>query len=213
LEQCNLKFANKDTGVFEGYASVFNSTDKVGDTILPGAFMSSISKRLPKMFVNHKQSDVPVGDWTDMKEDEHGLKAKGVIDLNHKDGPTVFSALKRGAMDGLSIGFTMSEGDFEKKSEGGRNIKNMNLMEASIVNFPCEGQALITAVKADILLLKDLKDFESYMRDVCGLSRSLAKTYVSQFRDCVLRDAVNEHEEKDMEQLMTALTSLRNKLK
>lgn len=182
LEQCNLKFANKDTGVFEGYASVFNSTDKVGDTILPGAFLKSLGRGLPKMFVNHKQAEVPVGDWTHMKEDDHGLKAKGVIDLNHKDGPTVFSALKRGAMDGLSIGFTMDDGDFEGKGGGGRNIKNVNLMETSIVNFPCEGQALITAVKADILELKDLKDFESYLRDVCGLSRSLAKTYVSQFR-------------------------------
>jgi phage head maturation protease len=54
LAQCQIKnLDDKFTGEFEGYASVFNSTDAVNDTILPGAFKQSISETMPKMFVNH----------------------------------------------------------------------------------------------------------------------------------------------------------------
>ena len=196
LENCQLKFSSDEEGGFEGYASVFNSVDKVGDTIAPGAFKESIeSGRTIKMFVNHAQHEVPVGDWIGLKEDSHGLLAKGKIDLNHKDGPTVYSALKRKAMDGLSIGFTMKDDDFELKGDG-RLIKNMSLMETSIVSFPCEGQARISAVKADVLGLVTLKDFEDYLRDAGGFSKSMATALVSQMQKAVRSDY--EHQKQQI---------------
>jgi HK97 family phage prohead protease len=180
MENCQLKFSSDEKGVFEGYASVYNSVDKVGDTIAKGAFDESLaSGRTIKMFVNHKQTEVPVGDWVQMKSDSTGLLATGKIDMNHKDGPTVYSALKRKAMDGLSICFTMNDGDFEQKSEG-RIIKNMSLMETSIVSFPCEGRALVTAVKADLDGLITLPDYEDYLREVGGFSKSMATALVCQ---------------------------------
>jgi HK97 family phage prohead protease len=181
LESCQLKFSSDEKGEFEGYASVFNANDAVNDTIAPGAFEKSLAKgRFPKMFVNHKQHEVPVGDWLELYEDSKGLMGRGKIDLNHKDGPTVYSALKRGAMDGISIGFTMDADDFEAKSDGGRLIKNLDLMECSIVSFPCEGQARISAVKADLAGLTSLSDFENYLRDAGGFSKSMAVSLVSQ---------------------------------
>ena len=192
IERCQLKFDSKDNGVFEGYASVFDSTDKVGDTIAPGAFTKSLeSGNTIKMFVNHNQHEVPVGDWDSMEQDSHGLKATGRIDLNHKDGLTVYSALKRKAMDGLSIGFTMGDGDFEQKADG-RIIKNMTLMETSIVSFPCEGGARIEAVKADIAGFVTLKDYENYLREVGGFSKSMAIALVSQLAKSVRRDYETE---------------------
>jgi HK97 family phage prohead protease len=180
MENCQLKFSNEEKGVFEGYASVYDSVDKVGDTIAKGAFDESLaSGRTIKMFVNHKQTEVPVGDWVQMKSDSTGLLATGKIDMNHKDGPTVYSALKRKAMDGLSIGFTMNDGDYEQKSQG-RIIKNMSLMETSIVSFPCEGRALVTAVKADLDGLITLSDYEDYLREVGGFSKSMATALVCQ---------------------------------
>jgi len=192
LDRCQLKFSNDDKGLFHGYASVFNSVDKVGDTIVPGAYAKSLSSpTYPKMFVNHDHRQVPIGDWFKMVEDEQGLFVEGKIDLNHKDGPTVHSAMKRGAMDGLSIGFTMGADDYESK-DGGRLIKSMNLMEVSVVNFPCEGQATVTAVKSDILALKNLSDCENFLRDACGLSRSMARVLISQIKGLTRCDAEAE---------------------
>jgi hypothetical protein len=53
-------------------------------------------------------------------------------------------------------------------------------MECSIVSFPCEGQARISAVKADLAGLTSLADFENYLRDAGGFSKSMAVSLVSQ---------------------------------
>ena len=212
IQNCQLKFSNESEGEFEGYASVFDSVDKVGDTIARGAFDESLdSGRTIKMFVNHKQHEVPVGDWQWMRPDNHGLLAAGKIDLNHKDGPTVLSALKRGAMDGLSIGFTMNTGDWEQKGRG-RVIKNMSLMETSIVSFPCEGQALITAVKADLEGLTTLADYEDYLREVGGFSKSMATALVCQLVRRVRSDYETE-KQQTAEQVSTDMLAIIQSLK
>ena len=181
INECQIKFASDDaTGEFEGYASVFNSNDAVNDTIAPGAFKNSLTNlRTPSMFINHDHSGIPVGDWKALSEDDYGLKAVGQIDLNHKEGPSLYSAMKRGAMDGLSIGFTMNSGDFEAKDEGGRLIKDMKLREVSVVTFPCEDSARIGDVKAEDFIFTDLKTLERYLRDACGFSKSAATAFVS----------------------------------
>jgi len=213
---CQLKFAEGDQGMFSGYASVYGHVDSVKDTIAPGAFAESLeSGKNIKMFVNHDSHAVPIGDWETMKEDNHGLYAEGRIDLNHKDGPTVYSALKRGAMDGLSIGFTMDTEDFDVKEDGGRIIKNANLMEVSLVNFPCEGKARIMAVKADLAVLSSLKDCEDYLREAGGFSKSMATALVSH----ILKVSRGEPEAKDNEitrilgaEMRDVINSLKNRL-
>lgn len=194
MEGCQLKFASDQKGEFEGYASVFNSNDAVNDTILPGAFKESLdSGVMPKMFINHDHSAIPVGDWVEMAEDEYGLKAVGRIDMNHKDGPSVYSALKRRAMDGISIGFKMNRNDYEWKDDGeGRIIKRANLKEASIVNFPCEGQARISDVKSLIEQIDDLKSLEALLRDEGGFSRAAAKALAGCMKQITQREADDE---------------------
>lgn len=195
IENCQLKFDSDEKGTFSGYASAYHSVDSVGDTIEPGAFKQSLeSGRAIKLYVNHRQHEVPVGDWVELKEDDYGLRAVGRIDMNHKDGMTVYSALLRKAMDGLSIGFTASTGDYTLKDEndpyGGRLYKNLNLMEISIVSFPCEGLARIGAVKQqDLDLLQSLKDCERYLRDAGGMSKSAAAALVSRIRDVCRSDS------------------------
>ena len=188
LSQCNLKFDN-DSGEFEGYASVFGGNDAVNDTIEKGAFSQSLEKgERISMFVNHNSMDVPVGDWVELSEDDTGLHAKGRIDLNHRDGPTVYSALKRSAMDALSIGFRMNKGDFEEKDDGGRIIKNLELKEISIVNFPADNSARIAVVKSDIDSITSLRDAEQLLRD-SGFSKSMAIAFVSQLKNVIRSDS------------------------
>jgi HK97 family phage prohead protease len=203
LAQCQIKNLDDKTGEFEGYASVFNSTDAVNDTILPGAFKQSISETMPKMFVNHDHRQVPVGDWLEMREDDYGLYAVGRIDMNHKDGPTTYSALKRRAMDGLSIGFRMTKDDYEwKENNDGRVIKNMSLFETSIVSYPAEGLARISAVKGLIEAVDDLKSLEAILRDE-GFSRAAAIALISRVKQLTrcdsedeLRKTISEYEEQ-----------------
>lgn len=215
LENCQLKFSSDEKGVFEGYASTFNTVDQVGDTIIKGAFTKTIgSGRTVKGFVNHKQHEVPVIDWMSMVEDDRGLKVHGKVDMNHKDGPTVYSGMQRKAMDGLSIGFTMDADDFEQKSDG-RIIKNVDLMEISVVSFPCERQATITAVKADLDGLITLSDYEDYLREVGGFSKSMATAWVSQLVRKIRSDSEDDREQTAKQataNAMAVIQSLKTKL-
>ncbi len=192
---CELKFAKNDKGEFEGYGSTFNGVDGRGDTILKGTYEESISRIMPKMFVNHMHKDVPIGDWLVAEEDSTGLFLAGKIDLNHKDGPTVYSAMKRKAMEGLSIGAPMSSVVFEKNKDGGRTISKMNLVETSIVTFPMDANSQIMTVKqSEIEDLKSLKDFELFLRDSGVFSKSTATAYVSQIMKLKRSDSVVDDE-------------------
>jgi len=192
LASCQIKNLDDQTGEFEGYASVFNSNDSVNDTILPGAFSATLKESMPKMFVNHDHKQVPVGDWLKMEEDNYGLRAVGRIDMQHKDGPTTYSALKRGAMDGLSIGFRMSRDDYDwKENNDGRVIKNMSLFETSIVSYPAEGMARISAVKSLIEAVDDLKSLEAVLRDE-GFSRAAATALISRVKQLTRCDSEDE---------------------
>jgi len=189
IANCGLKFADDSSGEFAGYASVFNGVDSYRDTILPGAFAKSIkNNRPPSMFVNHESYMVPVGDWISLAEDNIGLLVKGVIDLNHHMGPTVYSALKRQAMDALSIGFRIPIGGTEEGDEGVRIISEIDLKEISIVNFPADDAARISVVKADVGLIENLKEAEKFLRDA-GYSRSAATALVSRIKELAQRDA------------------------
>jgi len=215
IQNCQLKFSSEEKGVFEGYASTFNTVDQVGDTIIKGAFAETISSgRVVKGFVNHRQHEVPVIDWHSLVEDNHGLKVHGKVDMNHKDGPTVYSGMQRKAMDGLSIGFTMNTGDFVQK-QNGREIKNLDLMEISVVSFPCERQATITAVKADLDGLITLSDYEDYLREVGGFSKSMATALVCQLVKRVRSDYETEKQqtaEQAGAEVLAVINSLKSKL-
>lgn len=67
-------------GRFAGYASVFNRLDSGGDVVLPGAFTKSLSKRRGRirLLFQHDPKE-PIGLWEELREDGHGLFARGKL--------------------------------------------------------------------------------------------------------------------------------------
>lgn len=207
LDECELKVGKDDKkGTFEGYASVFDGLDSYRDTIIKGAFKETIKeiKRLP-MFINHYSHEIPVGGYPKLEEDSKGLYVKGEIDFNHRDGPSLHSALEKGNMDALSIGFTFrgKDGFSYDEDENIRYIKSVNLKEISPVNFPADDAARISDVKFDISEINSLGDAEKLLRDL-GLSRKQAVAIVSCIKGFGQRDAD--------ERLVNEITELKGKL-
>lgn len=189
IESCHIKFDESKEGEFEGYASVFGGVDSYGDTIIKGAYAKTLKKnRNPSMFVNHDSYQVPVGDWIELSEDDTGLIVKGRIDMNHKDGLTVHSALKRGAMDGMSIGYKVAKGGGAENDTGGMDLTEIVLKEISVVNFPADDAARISVVKYEIEEIESLRDAEVFLRD-SGYSKSAAIAFVSRIKNLTRRDA------------------------
>ena len=191
LDNVGLKFAKGDTGAFSGYASVFGGVDSYRDTIMPGAYKSVIERiqagaaRMPKMFINHKSYELPVGKWLSMEEDDKGLFMFGELTPGMDEAKTVKAAMQHGTIDGLSIGYGLNRDDVEmvEKEDGMvRVIKNVSeLYEISIVTYPADDAARVdlSSVKSALDQVESIKDFEDFLREAGGFSKSLATATAS----------------------------------
>ncbi len=204
LGTAQLKFASSKgdgTGTFEGYASTFGGIDSYRDTIMPGAYKSVIEQissgaaRMPKMFINHKSWDIPVGKWTSIKEDDIGLIMTGELTPGHPDAAVIKAAMQHETIDGLSIGYRLSEDDVEYSEMNGhtvRIIKNISeLAEVSIVTFPADDMARVdlSSVKFALEQVESLKDVEAFLRDAAGFSRGLATATVGRIKRVLAHSA------------------------
>jgi len=133
-----------DEGFFEGYASVSGNVDLGGDVVAPGAFTKSISAtpEVPLLW-SHDHAEV-IGAIREMKEDGHGLRVKGEIALETSRGKEAYALLKKNMMKGLSIGYQVVS---DQIADGKRLLKELNLLEVSVVAVPMNPLATITAVK------------------------------------------------------------------
>ena len=166
---------DKNYGTFEGYGSVFGNKDLGNDVIEAGAFAKSLKRRKPqnvKLLYQHK-SDMPIGVFDEIKEDEHGLVVKGRLALKTQAGAEAYELLKMGALDGLSIGFRVNPKEVSYDKRGNKRIiKEVDLMEVSLVTFPMNPQATVRSVKGEEI---SIREWENGMRDAFSLSRSEAK--------------------------------------
>jgi HK97 family phage prohead protease len=190
-----IRFADGDgaeDGTFEGYGSVFNNVDAYGDVIAPGAFADTLAQsrssgQWPAMLLNHGGffggDELPIGVWTDIKEDERGLAVRGRL-VSSPRGQEVRELLKikpRPALNGLSIGFRAKAFDRgTKPDEPRRKLTKIDLLEVSIVTFPANDQARVEMVKS-VDIIQRLSDAESYLRDA-GWSRKHATAFISRVK-------------------------------
>jgi hypothetical protein len=175
-----VKFATGPAqGVIEGYASTFNGPiDAYGDLIRPGAFAASLAehqaqKTKPGMFWMHN-ADEPIGAWTDLVEDQHGLKVTGQLAMGTARGREAFDLIKIGAL-ALSIGFGVRDSSTLSGAGGARrSLNKITLFEVSLVSLPANPAARITDAKAAAHEVKSARDFERFLI-ASGFSKALAK--------------------------------------
>lgn len=177
-----------DAGMtFSGYGAVFGNLDSYGDVIAKGAFRNTLrdarkSGIWPAMLSQHGSflggdDNMPIGVWTEMVEDDTGLKVEGRL-ADTTRGRDVYTLLKmqpRPAINGLSIGFMPKAWDSRTKpEEPRRTLREVRLLEVSLVTFPANERARVTSVKsADEI--RTIREFEAFLRDAGGFSRDAAK--------------------------------------
>jgi HK97 family phage prohead protease len=95
--------------------------------------------------------DQPIGRWLSIREDARGLHVEGKLSLGVARAREVHELMKSGALDGLSIGFQTLRARNEAGT-GVRRILSADLWEISVVTFPMQPGARVTAVKAASLI-------------------------------------------------------------
>lgn len=137
-----------DEGEFSGYAAVFNNEDHGRDIVLPAAFAKSLQRRPAgrvKMLRQHDPEE-PIGIWLDLQEDARGLKAKGKLILETVKGRETHALMRAGALDGMSIGYRTIKDRYDR-AKGIRYLEELDLPEISVVTFPMNDRARVSAVK------------------------------------------------------------------
>lgn len=162
------------SGAFEGYASVFNAVDDARDSVRPGAFAKSIAARRPsgvKLLWQHDPAS-PIGALEALEEDERGLFVRGRLLLDVARAREALSLMRCGAVDGLSIGYRVVKSQTDKAT-GIRFLEHVDLWEVSLVTFPLQRRARVTAFKGR--RPQTIRQFEHFLRDAGAFSRAEAK--------------------------------------
>jgi HK97 family phage prohead protease len=144
-------------GGIEGYASLFGEVDQARDMVMPGAFAASLRqrgvRRVPMLF-QHDPTE-PIGVWLELREDLHGLYARGRLIPEVVRARELLALLKAGAADGLSIGFRTVKGRVDPKSRI-RKLDAIDLWEISLVTFPLLAGARVRVMKESRLASRPL---------------------------------------------------------
>lgn len=144
------KLLADDSGAISGIAWKYDQADRVGDMIAPGAFAKA-AMPIP-MLAFHDMRD-PVGVW-DAAEDKSGawhVRGKLFVD-DVARAREVRALVKGGAIKGLSIGFVT--GKAERRSDGIRLIKSLELLEVSLVTVGMHPSAKVTSAKSAVAALQ-----------------------------------------------------------
>lgn len=168
-----------ETGTFSGYAAVFGNVDLGSDVIERGAFKEFVTTRDNQVRVLY-QHDMrnPIGK-AQVREDTRGLWFEGTLVLADALARKAYEYIKAGILDGMSIGFDILPNGANEDAAGVRHLTALKLWEISLVTFGMNPLAQVEAVKAAAESIKTVREFEEFLRDVGGYSRTNAKRIAS----------------------------------
>jgi Escherichia/Staphylococcus phage prohead protease len=140
------------SGMFQGYAAVFSDVDSTGDVFLPGAFSKCLREKgasgIRMLWQHGRNSPDPVGEWTHIKEDVHGLFVEGQLYMELAGAKERLTLLRTGAVSGLSVHVSVPPGGAARDDKAGvRKLKEVDLWEISPVTWPANPRAKIRVVK------------------------------------------------------------------
>ena len=142
-----------DEMTIEGYFAVYNSNyeiwDGASESFAPGAFGDSVGNDI-RALINHDTTLVlgrTKNHTLELRDDDHGLWGKVTINPNDQAAVDLYNRVKRGDVDGCSVGFHIIEEATENRPDGTIHwtITRAELFECSACTFPAYQETNISA--------------------------------------------------------------------
>lgn len=158
-----LRAADGEEGVIEGTPIVFNQKTRISDwageydEIIDARALDKTDLKDVRLFVNHDINKITLArsrkgnDSSTMSftVDEKGMHIKAKLDTeNNSEARALYSAVKRGDMDGMSFMFRIRGEQWQDvdKDIPLRIVKDISIVhEVSVVNFPAYGGTSVNA--------------------------------------------------------------------
>lgn len=138
---------NTDKRTIEGYASTYGNKDLVGDIVEGGAFKKTLRERKDKIkFLWQHDWFTPIGKPLHMEEDSKGLFVEAQFSKTQA-GNDALTLADDGVLDSFSIGYDVVRDDY-KADTATRHLLELKLYEFSLVTFPANEKARVSAVKS-----------------------------------------------------------------
>lgn len=189
LQKLDLKFVGEGM-TFSGYASVFGGVDSYGDTIDPKAYDATLKDRVRPVRLRWNHYGPVIGKILRLTTDSVGLFVEGELTPGHSTAIDTYASLKHGAIDGLSIGYIAKSAI--ENPDGTRLLKEIELIEISIVEEPADINATVSNIKSAIEKANSIREIEATLRDSAGLSRLEACAVVSRIKSVIQSDFDND---------------------
>lgn len=204
-----------DQWKISGYATVFDNKNYYGFKIAKGAYSELIKKGVqPPIFFNHQSSSVPIGKWTNLIEDEIGLRVEGLLTRGVSTASDVYHAVQAGTVTGLSVGIGWKGSDVKENDDGTFTVlKISSLHEISVVTYPADGKAhIVECLSADeideqIEKIETLRDLEAFIRETSQLSKRQSGWLMSKAKAVIASDTSRDDLLKAREKELTAMFS------
>lgn len=155
--------------IIEGFAALFEGEDREGENFAPGAFergaKAFIEGRSPLVY--HHQKAKVLGRVLSLEQRPEGLWMRARVDgeiANHPELGVIYGQIKKGTIDGLSIGGFFKRGIVDGK----RKIIDMDFTEISTTATPVHPGPSFSVVE-----IKALRDPDSVAGQLLALGRQV----------------------------------------
>lgn len=147
-----------DGFTLDGYGAVFNSPTRIDswegcfdETISPGAFRKSLKEGTPRMQFDHGHhpliGSIPIGRFTTVEEDNHGLHVVGRLSDNWLIEP-VRQAIAEGGIDGMSFRFSVIREEW--RDGDGKLIKDEQDLYDALYDGTRDESAIVTRMLKEV---------------------------------------------------------------
>ena len=128
---------------FAGYAAIFDRPDRGGDVLRKGAFAASLGSGGEVPLLWQHQAGAVIGRIEHLSEDRRGLRVIAELGTS-ADAARAARLVRSGRLDGLSFGYRVREAG---RSGGLRKLRDLELVEVSLVAEPMQPRARVHAVE------------------------------------------------------------------
>ena len=188
----NSVISDSDQRTIEGWAST-PDLDRYNEITDPQAFKSSLKTFMknPVLFFGHESWNLPIGKVLSAKIKDGGLWVKAKISEGEDK---VWGLIKEEILQTFSFGYRLLKSEKDEKS-GVLTIRDLELLEISVVSIPANPAAMIELAKSKGLKINQLNTGGTNMPDekLDGLQKSV--TDLTTKVDTFLKaDKMNEDE-------------------
>lgn len=200
-----------EKGTFEGLAAVYGNVDLGDDIIEPGAFTKTLKDskgKVPVLWQHDMRAPVGLGILEDSKE---GLLIHGELVMEVPKAQEAYALMKKEVMKGLSIGYDTIVSEYDKDADI-RRLKELRLWEVSLVTFPMNPEAQITAVKDinELILTDALELARAEIKAGRKLPDELIKE-IDELKALIDGSAAEPTQEPDLHSAFDAITQILSK--